>query len=70
MQKNSHYFKFNELKIYSNIQKIKFNLKNYNISKMNNANLRTLERNASGKLSYSPGHWKNYIATDLMRRPE
>lgn len=21
-------------------------------------------------LSYSPGHWKNYIASDLTRRPE
>jgi hypothetical protein len=34
------------------------------------ANQKALERNPSGKLSYSPGHWKNYIATDLIRRPE
>jgi hypothetical protein len=35
----------------------------------NSASLRTLERNPSGKLSHSPGSWKNYIATDLTRRP-
>lgn len=36
----------------------------------NNNQAKVLERNPSGKLSYSPGHWKNYIAADLMRWPE